>query len=253
MCPPPRTRFESTATCRTQMHLARRDVVTPEMRRVAEREHLPAELIRAEVARGRMIIPANVHHAALEPMAIGMKARVQDQREHRQLADDVLARGGARQAAPRRALGRRHRHGPLDRRRHRRQPRRDPRGLARADRHRADLPGARTGCSTRKSSRPTAAPDARAPGQQGVDYFTIHAGVLLEYLPLVKHRITGIVSRGGSIMAQWMIENHKQNPFYTHCDKVLEICAKYDVSISPATACAPAASPTRATRRSSPS
>ena len=68
--------------------------------------------------------------------------------------------------------------------------------------------------------------------KQGVDYFTIHAGVLAEHLPLVKDRITGIVSRGGSIMAQWMIEHHKQNPFYTHWDKVLEICAKYDVTIS---------------------
>ena len=71
-----RTSFASDATCRTQMHLARRGSVTPEMARVAEREHLPAELIRAEVARGRMIIPANVHHAALDPMAIGLKARV---------------------------------------------------------------------------------------------------------------------------------------------------------------------------------
>jgi phosphomethylpyrimidine synthase len=68
--------------------------------------------------------------------------------------------------------------------------------------------------------------------QHGVDYFTIHAGVLVEHLPLVRGRITGIVSRGGSIMAQWMLEHHKQNPFYTHWDKVLEICAKYDVSIS---------------------
>jgi phosphomethylpyrimidine synthase len=68
--------------------------------------------------------------------------------------------------------------------------------------------------------------------KQGVDYFTIHAGVLVEYLPLVKDRITGIVSRGGSIMAEWMLTHHKQNPFYTHWDKVLEICAKYDVVIS---------------------
>jgi phosphomethylpyrimidine synthase len=68
--------------------------------------------------------------------------------------------------------------------------------------------------------------------KQGVDYFTIHAGVLVEYLPLVKDRITGIVSRGGSLMAQWMLEHHKQNPFYTHWDKVLEVCARYDVSIS---------------------
>jgi phosphomethylpyrimidine synthase len=68
--------------------------------------------------------------------------------------------------------------------------------------------------------------------EQGVDYFTIHAGVLFEYLPLVKDRITGIVSRGGSLMAQWMLEHHKENPFFTHWDKVLEICAKHDVSIS---------------------
>jgi phosphomethylpyrimidine synthase len=68
--------------------------------------------------------------------------------------------------------------------------------------------------------------------KQGVDYFTIHAGVLVQYLPLVKDRITGIVSRGGSIMAQWMLEHHQQNPFYVHWDKVLDICAKYDVTIS---------------------
>src|SRR5262249_15914206 len=67
--------------------------------------------------------------------------------------------------------------------------------------------------------------------KQGVDYFTIHAGVLVKYLPLVKDRITGIVSRGGSIMAQWMLDHHKENPFYVHWDKVLEICARYDVTI----------------------
>src|SRR4029078_9282958 len=68
--------------------------------------------------------------------------------------------------------------------------------------------------------------------QQGVDYFTIHAGVLVQYLPLVKDRITGIVSRGGSLMAQWLLDKHQQNPFFTHWDTVLEICAKYDVTIS---------------------
>jgi len=71
-----RSAFADEAECRTQMHLARADVVTPEMGRVAEREHLDPELVRAEVARGRMIIPANVHHEALDPMAIGLKARV---------------------------------------------------------------------------------------------------------------------------------------------------------------------------------
>ena len=71
-----RSTFESGAECRTQMHLARHGVVSPEMARVAEREELPGALIREEVARGRMIIPANVHHRALDPMAIGLKARV---------------------------------------------------------------------------------------------------------------------------------------------------------------------------------
>src|SRR5262249_10554750 len=68
--------------------------------------------------------------------------------------------------------------------------------------------------------------------KQGVDYFTLHAGVLFQHLPLVRGRITGIVSRGGSIMAEWMLEHHRENPLYTHWDWVLEICKKYDVTIS---------------------
>lgn len=71
-----RSSFEAGAECRTQMHLARQGTVSPEMARVAEREELARELVRDEVARGRMIIPANVHHRALDPMAIGLKARV---------------------------------------------------------------------------------------------------------------------------------------------------------------------------------
>src|ERR1700741_2381174 len=73
---PHRTAFAAVDSCRTQMHLARRGVVSPEMERVAAREQLAPELVRDEVARGRMIIPANVHHQALDPMAIGLKARV---------------------------------------------------------------------------------------------------------------------------------------------------------------------------------
>ncbi len=68
--------------------------------------------------------------------------------------------------------------------------------------------------------------------KQGVDYMTLHCGILLEHLPLVANRLTGIVSRGGSLMAQWMIHHHRQNPLYEHYDRVLDICAKYDVSIS---------------------
>ena len=68
--------------------------------------------------------------------------------------------------------------------------------------------------------------------QQGVDYFTIHAGVLIQYVPLVAKRITGIVSRGGAIMAQWMTAHHKQNFLYENFDRITKVMAKYDVSYS---------------------
>jgi phosphomethylpyrimidine synthase len=87
--------------------------------------------------------------------------------------------------------------------------------------------------------------------KQGVDYFTIHAGVLREHLPFVKDRLIGIVSRGGSLLAKWMIVHGKQNPMYTHFDEICDIMREYDVSFSWATACAPAASPTPPTRPSS--
>jgi phosphomethylpyrimidine synthase len=90
--------------------------------------------------------------------------------------------------------------------------------------------------------------------EQGVDYFTIHAGVLLRYIPLTADRVTGIVSRGGSILAKWCLAHHQENFLYTHFGEICEIMAAYDVSFSAsATACAPAASPTPTTAPSSPS
>ena len=86
--------------------------------------------------------------------------------------------------------------------------------------------------------------------EQGVDYFTVHAGVLLRYIPLTARRLTGIVSRGGSIMAKWCLAHHQENFTYTHFRELCEIMRAYDVSFS-ATACVPARSPTRTTRRSS--
>jgi phosphomethylpyrimidine synthase len=87
--------------------------------------------------------------------------------------------------------------------------------------------------------------------EQGVDYMTIHAGVLIQYLPLVSKRITGIVSRGGAILAQWMAHHHKQNFLYECFDEICKIFIKHDVSFSWATACGPAASPMPATKPSS--
>jgi phosphomethylpyrimidine synthase len=87
--------------------------------------------------------------------------------------------------------------------------------------------------------------------EQGVDYFTIHAGVLLRFVPLTASRMTGIVSRGGSIMAKWCLAHHKENFLYTHWDDICDIMAAYDVASPSATACAPAPSPTPTTKPSS--
>ena len=216
----------------TQMDLARRGVVSEEMAHVASREDVEPELVRAEVARGRMVIPANLRHTNLEPMGIGIalsckvnanignSAVVSDTvKELRKLAiclkhgaDTVmdLSTGGDIDLIRKTLIAA------------------SPVPLGTVPIYQA-LEG-------RKKVKDLSADDLldmlEHQASQGVDYFTIHAGVLVEYLPLVKDRITGIVSRGGAIMAQWMIEHHQQNPFYTRWDRVLEICKKYDVTIS---------------------
>jgi phosphomethylpyrimidine synthase len=220
------------STVRTQMRYARDGVVTEEMAFVAAREKIAAELVQGEVARGRMVIPANVNHANLEPMAIGVAASCKVNanignsavtsdvdKELRKLAiclkfgaDTVmdLSTGGDIDGIRRTLIG----SSPV------------PIGT---------VPIYQVLQLTKSVQKMTAADMIdmlEHQAKQGVDYFTIHAGVLVEHLPLVKDRITGIVSRGGSIMAQWMLEHHKQNPFYVHWDKVLEICARYDVTIS---------------------
>jgi phosphomethylpyrimidine synthase len=214
------------------MHLARLGVVSPEMARVAEREHLSPELVRAEVARGRMLIPANVNHAALDPMAIGLKARVKINanignspttssvaEEVEKLtvsekwgADTVMDLStGKRIDATREAI------------------------LAAATVPIGTVPIYQALESVKRVEEldgdillDTIAHQAR----QGVDYMTIHAGVLLEHLPLTRHRVTGIVSRGGGILARWMVHHRAENPLYERFDDVLEICRRYDVSIS---------------------
>jgi phosphomethylpyrimidine synthase len=216
----------------TQMHYARQGVVTEEMRYVAQREKVDAELVRSEIARGRLIIPANVNHENLEPMGIGIalsckvNANIGNSAvtsdvdgELRKLAISVkhgadtvmdLSTGGDIDSIRKAIIA----HSPV------------PIGT---------VPIYQT-LQARKKVSDMSADDMidmlEHQAKQGVDYFTIHAGVLVEHLPLTKDRITGIVSRGGSIMAEWMLTHHKQNPFFTHWEKVLEICAKYDVSIS---------------------
>ncbi|HEY3122015.1 MAG TPA: phosphomethylpyrimidine synthase, partial [Vicinamibacteria bacterium] len=216
----------------TQMHYARRGVITPEMRRVAEREEVEAEVIRDEVARGRMIIPANVNHVALDPMAIGINARckinanignsavtsnVDEELEKLHMAvhfgaDTVmdLSTGGGIDEI-REAM------------------------IAASPVPIGTVPIYQVIQQVNRVEDMTAdmlIDNIEHQAKQGVDYMTVHCGVLYEHLPLVQPRITGIVSRGGALLAQWMVHHHRQNPLYVHYDRILEVARKYDVSLS---------------------
>ncbi len=218
--------------CVTQMHFARQGVITEEMRFVAAREELTAECVRDEVARGRMIIPANVNHPELEPMAIGIASRCKInanlgnsavtsdvagelEKLHRAVhlgSDTVmdLSTGGGIdeiRAAIMRA---------------------SPVPIGTVPVYQALQEVKQVEDLTEEGLLAMVEHQAR----QGVDYMTIHCGILLEHLPLVEGRITGIVSRGGAIMAQWMLAHRRQNPFYNRYDDLLEICRRYDVTLS---------------------
>jgi len=218
----------------TQMHFARQGVITEEMEYVARRENLPPELIRSEVARGRMIIPANINHTNLEPMCIGIASRCKvnanigaspsssglaEELEKLKLAvkygaDTVmdLSTGGGNLDEIRTAIIQA---SPV------------PIGTVPIYQALESVHG-----NVEKLSAEDILHIIEKQAQQGVDYMTIHAGILIEYLPLVRHRLTGIVSRGGGILARWMLAHHKQNPLYTHFRDIIEIFKKYDVSFS---------------------
>jgi phosphomethylpyrimidine synthase len=216
----------------SQMHYARRGIVTEEMAYVAAREGLTPELVRDEVAAGRMIIPANINHPELEPMCIGVASKckinanignsavtsnIDDElnKLHTAVhfgADTVmdLSTGGdiprIREAIIRNS--------PV------------PIGT---------VPIYEAISRVKRIEDLTAAimlEVIEEQAAQGVDYMTIHAGVLIQYLPLVHKRITGIVSRGGAILAQWMAHHRKQNFLYECFDDICKIFKKYDVSFS---------------------
>ncbi len=218
----------------TQLEAARAGAITDEMRFVAQREDLDPELIRDETGRGRMVIPANTVHLRkrLEPMAIGVAAlckinanignsavtgTVDDELEKLHMAvhlgsDTVmdLSTGGNIDAIRQALIDA----SPV------------PIGtvpiyqIIQNVKEPADI-------------TPQMMLDmVEHQAQQGVDYMTIHAGVLQEYLPLTAKRITGIVSRGGSLMGAWMLAHHQQNPWYTHFDELCEIMRAYDVTFS---------------------
>ncbi|MEI9953128.1 MAG: phosphomethylpyrimidine synthase ThiC [Pseudomonadota bacterium] len=218
----------------TQLEHARLGSVTPEMKRVAEREpHLSAEQVRIEVAAGRMIIPANTQHLrhALEPMCIGRASKTKinanmgaspvsssTDEEVEKLkwaerwgADTVmdLSTGGnldeCRQAIIHNS--------------------RVPIGTV-------PIYSMIIGRKIEDLSVEVIMDSLRLQAKQGVDYFTIHAGVLREHLSFVQRRLIGIVSRGGSLLAKWMLVHGQQNPMYTHFDEICEIMREYDVSFS---------------------
>jgi phosphomethylpyrimidine synthase len=219
-------------TVRTQMHYARKGLVTEEMEYVARRERISPELVRDEVARGRMIVPANINHANLEPMAIGIassckiNANIGNSATTSNITDELdkleyavkfgadtvmdLSTGGDIPEIRKAIIA----HSPV------------PIG---------------TVPIYEALSRVRRVEDLNInvmlevieeQAQQGVDYMTIHAGVLVQYVPLTSKRITGIVSRGGAILAEWMVKNHRQNLLYEHFDEICRIFQKYDVSFS---------------------
>ncbi|HVN86686.1 MAG TPA: phosphomethylpyrimidine synthase ThiC [Candidatus Binatia bacterium] len=277
----------------TQLQAARRGIITAEMLRVAERENVTAEFIRGEIARGRLIIPANKRHLAGSAGHAPAAAHGNGNGDHRQPVD-----AGHRDAQP---TGRYWVNQTVTQRwtvindpnvlRGERAPKRlDPTGIGRmittkinanigaspvssntseevekllwAQKYGADtLMDLSTGGNLNDCRQAiidhSTIPIGTVPiysmiigrriedltydvilkeierqAQQGVDYFTIHAGVLKEHLPLIKHRVTGIVSRGGSLLAKWMITHNKQNPMYELFDEISAIMREYDVSYS---------------------
>ncbi len=217
----------------TQLHYARRGEITPEMEFVALREGLPAEFVRSEVARGRAIIPANVNHAELEPMIIGRRflvkinanignsavtSSIEEEVEKLRWAtlwgaDTVMDLSTGRDIHETREWILRNSAVPI--------------GTVPIYQALEKVGGVAEDL-TWEIYRDTLIEQA----EQGVDYFTVHAGVLLRYVPLTANRITGIVSRGGSIMAKWCLAHHKESFLYTRFREICEIMAAYDVSFS---------------------
>jgi phosphomethylpyrimidine synthase len=217
---------------RTQIHYARKGQVTGEMEYVARSENLAPALIRDEVARGRLIIPANINHHSLEPMCIGIASRC---KINANIGNSSTNSDSAEELEKLRYAVKYGADTVMD--------------LSTG----GDIPGIRKAIIAQSPvpigtvpiyealSRVRRVEDLNIgvmlevieeQAEQGVDYMTIHAGVLIQYVPLTSKRITGIVSRGGAILAEWMVKNHKQNFLYENYEAICKIFQKYDVSFS---------------------
>jgi phosphomethylpyrimidine synthase len=231
--PAPVVRRARPGSTVTQMHYARRGEVTPEMEFVALREGVTAEFVRDEVARGRAIIPSNINHPESEPMAIGrsflvkINANIGNSAVASSVEEEVdkltwsttwgadtvmdLSTGQGIHTTREWIL----RNSPV------------PIGTVPIYQALEKVNGAAEDL-TWDVFRDTIVEQA----EQGVDYMTIHAGVLLRYVPMTAKRVTGIVSRGGSILAAWCLAHHEENFLYTHFDELCEIFAAYDIAFS---------------------
>jgi len=237
---PRRAKPNSTVT---QMHYAKRGIITPEMEYAAIRENqhravhasqlITAEFVRNEIAEGRAIIPANINHLELEPMVLGrnflvkvnanignspVTSSIEEEVEKliwaiRWGADNVMDLSTGKNIHTTRDFIIRN----------------SPVPIGTVPIYQAlEKVGGVAEDITWEIFRDTLIEQA----EQGVDYFTIHAGVLLRYVPLAAQRVTGIVSRGGAIMAKWCIAHHQENFLYTHFAEICDIMRSYDVSFS---------------------
>ena len=218
---------------RSQMHYARRGIITPEMRFVAIRENVTPEFVRDELARGRAILPANINHPETEPMIIGKSFLVKINanignsavtstigEEVDKLrwavkwgADTVMDLSTGKQIHETREWILRNSPVPI-----------------------GTVPIyqclEKVGGDPEKLNIDVFLETLIEQAEQGVDYFTIHAGVRLAYIPYTADRVTGIVSRGGSIIAKWCLSHHKENFLYTEFERICEVMKKYDIAFS---------------------
>lgn len=229
--------------CVSQLHYARKGIITPEMEYIAIRENqrrlaegekgITPEFVRQEVAEGRAIIPANINHVESEPMIIGrnflvkinanignsaVSSSIEEEVEKliwstRWGADTVMDLSTGRHIHATREWILRNSPVPI--------------GTVPMYQALEKVNGIAENL-TWEVMRDTLIEQA----EQGVDYFTIHAGLLLRYVPMTAKRVTGIVSRGGSIIAKWCLAHHQENFLYTHFREICEICAQYDVALS---------------------
>ena len=216
----------------TQLNYARKGIDTEQMQYVAKNENLDVELVRKEIAAGRLIIPANINHKNLKPVGIGIAARCKinanignsavSSDEGCELKKLRIALEYGADAVMDLSTGR-----DIDRIRQA--------IMAASDRPVGTVPIYEAAEMVENIEDLTALQlfdVIEKHARQGVDFITVHCGLLRAHVPLINKRVTGIVSRGGALLARWMTKRGEENPLYTNFDRLLEICQKYDLSLS---------------------